>query len=164
MSGTTTKKTPYKRLSDDFIEMNLLDYYQNSTELSFRQFCTDRNILKNCMSLKHVVEKIGLETLKNDGVSGPIFHRKLLAHLKCRNSEASEHLKKLARGNTVLTEDEIKLVAETCAMLSNMGLGIDEDTCLQVCNEILAQRIEIKDFVPVSRGVVTRIIKKIKTY
>ena len=164
MSGTTTKKTPYKRLSDDFIEMHLLDYYQNSTELSFRQFYTDRNILKNRMSLKRVADKIGLETLKNDGVSGPIFHRKLLAHLKCRNSEASEHLKKLARGNTVLTEDEIKLVAETCAMLSNMGLGIDEDTCLQVCNEILAQRIEIKDFVPVSRGVVTRIIKKIKTY
>ena len=48
---------------------------------------------------------------------------------------------KIACDNTVLTEDKVKLVAETCAMISNMGLGIDEDTCLQVCNEIVAQRI-----------------------
>ena len=54
----------------------------------------------------------------------------------------SDHLKKLAHDNTVLTDDDIKLVAKTCIMLSNMGLGIDIDTCLQVCNEILSQRIE----------------------
>ena len=67
-----------------------------------------------------------------------VFHRKLLAYLQSRKVGASEHLKKLARENTVLTNDEIEMVAETCAMLSNMGLGIDEDTCLQVCNEISA--------------------------
>ena len=64
----------------------------------------------------------------------------------------------------MLTNDEIEMVAETCAMLSNMGLGIDEGTFLQVCDEILAQRIEVKDFVPITKGVVTRIIKKIMTY
>ena len=147
MSDTTTK-TSYKRLSDDFVEMHLLDYYLITTDLSFRQFCTERNILRKRMSLKRVADKIGLEKLKNDGVSASTFHRKLLAHLKCRKSVASEHLKKLALENTVLTEDEVKLVAETCVMLSNMGLGLDEDTCLQVCNEILAQRIEIKNFIP----------------
>ena len=62
-----------------------------------------------------------------------------MAYLKCRKLGAFEHLKKLARDNTVLTEDKVKLVAETCAMLSNMGVGIDEDTCLQVCNEIVTQ-------------------------
>ena len=46
---------------------------------------------------------------------------------------AYDHLKKLSHDNTVLTDDEINVV-ETCVMLSNMGFGIDEDTCLQVCN------------------------------
>ena len=114
------------------------------------------------MSLKCVADKISLEKLKKDRVSGSIFNRILLAHLKCRKSGASEHLKKLACDNTVLTEDKIKLVAETCAMLSNMGLVIGEDPFLQVCNEIVAQRIEMKDFVPVTRGIVTRIILKNK--
>ena len=93
MSETT--KTSYKRLSDDFIEMHLLDYYKSSADLIFRKFCTYQNILKKQMSLKRVADKIGLEKLKNDGVSGYTFHRKLLAHLKCRNSEASEYLKNL---------------------------------------------------------------------
>ena len=140
MSAAPTKKA-YERLSDDFIEMHLMDYYEESTDVSFRKFCTEQHILTKCMLL--------------------VFRRKLLAYLQSRKVGASEHLKKLACENTVLTDDEIKLVAETCAMLSNMGLGIDEDTCLQVCNEILAQRIEVKDFVPITKGVVTRIIKKI---
>ena len=162
MSAVPTKKA-YERLSDDFIEMHLMDYYEESTDVSFRKFCTEQHILTKRMSLKRVGDKLGLEELKKDGASGLVFCKKLLAYLQSRKVGASEHLKKLACENTVLTDDEIKLVAETCAMLSNMGLGIDEDTCLQVCNEILAQRIEVKDFVPITKGVVTRIIKK-KTY
>ena len=73
---------------------------------------------------------------------------------------ASDHLKKLAHDNTVLTNDEIKLVVETCVMLSNMSLGIDKDTCIQVCNKILSQQIETKDFLPVTKEVVGRIIRK----
>ena len=43
-----------------------------------------------------------------------------------------------------------------------MGLGIDEDTCLEVVNSILLERIEEKDFVPVTRGVVQRLIERNK--
>ena len=42
----------------------------------------------------------------------------------------------------MLTDDEIKLVVETCIVLSNIDLGIDEDTFLQVCNEIVTQTLE----------------------
>ena len=43
-----------------------------------------------------------------------------------------------------------------------MILGIDEDTCLTVGNSILTERIDKKDFVPVARGVVRRIMKNNK--
>ena len=89
----------------------------------------------------------------------------LSSRLKCwltyrGKKGASDHFKKLAHDNTVLTDDEIKLVVETCVMLSNMGLGIDKDTCLQVCNKILSQQIETKYFLPVTKGVVGCIIRK----
>ena len=116
------------------------------------------------MSLKRVGDAVELEKMKEDGASASIFKSKILTYLNAKKKGASDHLKKLAHDNTVLTNDEIRLVVETCIMLSNMGLGIDEDTCLQVCNEILAQRIEKKDFIPVTKGVVARIIKKTVTY
>lgn len=41
-----------------------------------------------------------------------------------------------------------------------MGLGIDEDTCLTVCNDILLGQIEEKEFVPLTCSVVHQIILK----
>ena len=78
MSAAPTKKA-YERLSDYFIEMHLMDYYEESTDVSFRKFCTEQHILTKCMSLKRVGDKLGLEELKKDGASGLIFRRKLLA-------------------------------------------------------------------------------------
>ena len=43
-----------------------------------------------------------------------------------------------------------------------MGLGIDEYTCLIVANSILEERIDKKDFVPVTREVVRRLIQNNK--
>ena len=60
----------------------------------------------------------------------------------------------------MLIDDEIKIVVETCIMLSNMGPGTDEDKYLQVCNEIVTQRIEKNYFIPVTKGVFVRIILK----
>ena len=60
----------------------------------------------------------------------------------------------------VLTNDETTLIVSTCRDISLMGLGIDEDTCLDIVNNILSARIEEKYFVPVTRKVVKRIMSE----
>ena len=75
--------------------------------------------------------------MKEQNMASSYAYGKLLEHLYKRQKAADDHLSDLKELNKVLTADEIQLIVETCSMLSNMGLGIDEDTCLSVCNAIL---------------------------
>ena len=79
-----------------------------------------------------------------------------------RKEAALEQRRRNTMANRVLTDDETALIVSMCRELSVMGLGIDEDTCLEVTNSILCERIAEKDFVPVTRGVVKQIIEKNK--
>ena len=81
MSVEPATTTTYQRLSNEFIVINLVEYYQ-STKISFQSFCTDRSILKNRMSLKRVGGAIDLAKMKEDGASATIFKTKLLAYLQ----------------------------------------------------------------------------------
>ena len=80
-----TTKT-YQQLSDEFIVINLLEYYQ-SAKISFWKFCTDRNILTKRMSLKYVGDGMDLEKMKEDGASATIFQSKLLAYPQNKKKE-----------------------------------------------------------------------------
>ena len=79
-----------------------------------------------------------------------------------RKEATIEQRRQITEANRVLTDDEVDLIVSACRELSVMGLGIDEDTCLEVVNSILLERIEEKDFVPVTRGVVRRLIERNK--
>ena len=80
-------------------------------------------------------------------------------HLFKKKEAADEQIKQVHENNKVLTEDEVALVVSTCKELSTMGLGIDEDTCLRVVNGIIQERVDKKDFLEVTRIVVSRILK-----
>ena len=45
-----------------------------------------------------------------------------------------------------------------------MGLGIDEGMCLHVVNSVLEQRIDKRDYVEVTRGVVYRFLKIMQSF
>ena len=83
--------------------------------------------------------------MKKDKVPYLFAHKKVWTYLQERDEASKENLKKMQDNNKVLTSDKVELVVETCRMLSNMGLGIDEDTCLLVLNCILSNQIEEKN-------------------
>ena len=87
---------------------------------------------------------------------------KIDLHLNMRREAAIAQRRRIALENRVLTNDETALIVSSCRELSVMDLGIDEDTCLTVANSILTERIDKKDFVPVTRRVVRQIIKNNK--
>lgn len=82
-----------------------------------------------------------------------------MQHLKTKKLKVIEHTKSLVKMNKVLTDDKVALVVHTCKELSVMGLGIDKNTCLQVVNTILSERIDVKDFQEVTAGVVTHLLR-----
>ena len=72
-------------------------------------------------------------------------------------------MEKLSDVNKVLTNNEISLVVNNYKELSTMGLGINKDTCLCICNIVTSQRIEDKEFKEITRGVVRQIKKLMLT-
>ena len=154
------KKRVYQRLDMDFVVSNLMDFYNDTSKVSFSRFCCLRNLNAKRKSLSRIANEIGLFAHKEDKATPSFVLDKLLTHLKKKDNKANIHLLKLKRENAVLTGDEIDLVVSTCSELSTMGLGIDEDTCLDVINTILSERINQKDFDEVTRDVVRRLLKK----
>ena len=154
--STPTKKTSTKKVSNDFVVEHLMAYYEYAGML--RGYCNEHFICRQRRTLSRIGQKVNFQEMKEQKMASSYAYGKLLEHLYKRQKAADDHLSDLKELNKVLTADEIQLIVETCRMLSNMGLGIDEDTCLSVCNAILSERIEEKEFVPVTRGVVRRII------
>ena len=119
-------------------------------------------IFRKRQALQYTAGKIGLEALKKDNVPPSFVTEKIALHLNMRKEAAIAQRRRIAMENRVLTKDETALIVSSCRELSVMGLGIDEDTCLTVANSILEERIDKKDFVPVTRGVVRRVIQNNK--
>ena len=147
-----------KRLSDEFIIRHLMEFYESTS--SFNSYCTEHFICSKRVSLRRIAVAVGLFDHKADKASHSLVHKKLCDHLGLRKKVASDNLKEMQQDNKVLTEDEINLVVRSCEELSTMGIGIDEETCLLVVNSVLSERIESKYFKPVTRGVVSRLIKE----
>ena len=152
-----TKKSS-KRPSPDFFIDNLMIFYE-STGKSFREFCDENGLTPKRSALMRVGAKVGLFEAKKNSSTPSFIRRKLVAHFAVTKRRDAAIFKELHLANKVLTEDEIQVVVSTCQELSVMGLGIDEDTCLRVVNGILSMRIDEKNFKPVTRGVVSRLIK-----
>ena len=151
-------KKEKKRLERDFIVSSLMEFYK-TLDKSFHLFCTEKNLLRKQKSLSRIGHAINFFKLKEDNASQTYVYKKLVEYLDEKVVKEREKMEKLSDINKVLTDDEIALVVNTCKELSTMGLGIDEDTCLYICNVVIAQRIEEKEFQEVTRGVVSRIIK-----
>ena len=134
--------------------------YYEAPKQSFRRYCIEMGIFRQRQSLQITATKLGLEDLKKDNVPPSFVTEKIALHLHMKKDAALEQRRRNAEAKRVLTDNEVTLVVSTCRQLSIMGLGIDEDTCLLVANSFLHERIEEKDFVPVTRGVVRRLIKK----
>ena len=153
------KKREYQRLDRDFIVSNLIDFFNDTSEVSFSRFCCLRSLNSKRKSLSQIANEVGLFKHKDDKATSSFMWAKLMDHLKKKGERESFHMNSLKKLNTVLTGDEINLITSTCGELSSMGLGIDEDTCLHVVNTVLEQRIDERDFVEVTRGVVHRLLK-----
>ena len=150
-----TKKN-YQRLSNKFIVQQLMEWYES--EEKFATFCNARALSSKRRSLFRIAKEVDLPKHREDKTPYNFVHTKLLVHLRKKKLKAAEQLNSVHEENRVLTSDEIKLLVDTTTMMANMGLGIDPETCLDVVNEILKKMIEIAAFVPVSIGVVKRII------
>ena len=163
MSSPTNKATKqgkrsYEKLSSEFVLEHLMGYYEAPSGHSFRRYCMLHGIFRKRQALQYTAGKIGLEALKKDNVPPSFVTEKIALHLNMRKEAAIAQRRRIAMENRVLTNDETALIVSSCRELSVMGLGIDEDTCLTVANSILEERIDKKDFVPVTRGVVRRVI------
>ena len=156
----STKKQ-YKRLAPELIIESLMDFYESSST-SFREYCNEKGLNTFRVSLQRIGKKVNLFQAREDKTTASFIRRKLTALLVLQKKAEKKKLATIHHANKALTEDEIELVVSTCQELSIMGLGIDEDTCLSVVNSILKQRIDEKDFVEVTRGVIRRIIKSRK--
>ena len=156
----TTHKKKYQRLTQEFIVSILMNFYEIpvSSNYKFKNYCDDKGLQSKRRSLHRIGSECGIFQLRQNGASKSFALHRLLSHLDAKKKKSNEQLKNIHEGNKVLTDDEISLLVSTCKELSTMGLGIDEDTCLNVVNAILAERIELKNFMPVTRGVVKQII------
>ena len=135
--------TSTKKLSDEFVIAHLMGYYEYSGTY-FQTYCNENCIRTQRRTLARIAKALKLEAMKKDKVPYSFAHKKVWTYLQERDEASKENLKKMQDNNKVLTSNEVELVVETCRMLSNMGLGIDEDTCLLVLNCILSNRIEEK--------------------
>ena len=136
--------------------------YYESPKQSFRRYCAENGIIRERAQLQYSARKIGLHQLKKDNIPSSFVIEKNSLLLNMRKEAVIEQRRQISEANRVLTNDEVDLIVSACRELSVMGLGIDEDTCLDVVNSILLERIEEKDFVPVTRGVVRRLIERNK--
>ena len=153
--------TSYKRLDHDFVLEVLMDFYE-TPDVFFREYCYEKGLATKRVSLMRVGNKVNLFQAKVDKTPTSFIYKKLASHLKVRGKMEAEKMKRLHHSNKVLTDDEISLVVSSCIELSTMGLGIDEDTCLDIVNCILRQRVDDIYFTEVTKGVVQRIIKSNK--
>ena len=154
---SSKKNVNYKRHTHPFIIATLMEFYES--DLTFNCYCDQKGLQSKRRSIGRIGTASGIFEMKKNKVSSFFARKKLVTFLLEKETKADCRLKDLSECNKVLTDDEIALVVNTCKELSSMGLGIDEDTCLHVVNTILSERIELKKFKPVTRGVVSRIIK-----
>ena len=157
-SPTLPCKRNYKVMDQNFVTRHFCEFYVYGS--SFRKFCRDKGVECHRPQLTKLMQKIGLMQNKQSNRPWFIVEEAIQEYFSRRKIGQKSHLEKMIEDNSVLTDDEEMLVVKTCQLLSNMGLGIDRDTTLEVVNGILACRIEKKCFTPVTRGVITRLIKK----
>ena len=101
--------------------------------------------------------------MKEGKVTFYFAQRKLVCYLNSRKLSEKAHLKYLQEYNKVLTQNKTKLLLETCKLMACMGMGVDSETMLDAVNLIIKRRIEDRDFIPVTRGVVDQIVANNKT-
>ena len=156
-----TNKRGYKRLNKEFILFALMGFYEIpvSKKYKFKHYCDERGLQSKRRSLQRIGNDCGIFTLRENGGSKSFALHKLVDYLNKKKEKSDQQLQEIHYSNQVLTTDETALVVNTCKELATMGLGIDEDTCVMVVNSILSERIDMMHFTPVTRGVVSRIIK-----
>ena len=120
----------FQRLDREFIVSNLIDFYNDTSNVYFLRFCCLRSLKSKRKSLLHIANEVGLFKHKEDKATSIFMWAKLMDHVKKKGERESLHMDSLKKLNTVLTDDKINLIISTCAELSMMGLGIDKDTCL----------------------------------
>ena len=127
---------------------------------SFRKYCVDEGIVEQRSQLARIGLNILLQQMKSLGRPWFFVQQRLIDYYKKKDEARKQNVKKLHKDNCVLTVDEENTIVETCRFLSRCGMGVDRDTCLDLVNEILKTRVEIKEFQDVTRGVVNRLIAK----
>ena len=152
------KKT-VKNLSDEFILKHLMGYYASECN-SFNHYCKENAISSKRVSLSRVMKAVNLQAHKDDKTLYSFVHQKIVQHLQSKVETRKNKMDSLHESNRCLTRDEEDLLVATCTRLACMGLGIDTDTCLLIVNQILAKRIEVGEFVPVTSKVVLRIMTR----
>ena len=125
----------------------------------FKHYCDERGLQSKHRSLQRIGNDCGVFTLIENGGNKSFALHKLLDYLNKKKEKADQQLQGIHYSNQVLTTDETALVVNTCKELATMGLGIDEDTCLMVVNSILWERIDMIHFTPVTRWVISLLIK-----
>ena len=115
-----------------------------STLAASYNFCRDKGVECHQAQLSRIMHKIGLMPNKLSNCPWFIVEQAIQDYFSERKIVHKAQLKKISEDNSVLTDDEQMLVVKTCQLLSNMGLGIDWDTTLEVVNGVLAFRIEKK--------------------
>ena len=152
-----TRRAPYKRLTEEFVVQQLMDWYDSPKE-SITKFFMARALNSKRRSLDRIAREVNMFAHKKDGTPYKFMHTTLQVHLRRKKLIGTKNLNKVHESNRVLTSDEVRLLVDTCTLMANMGLGVEPETCLDQVNAILAKQIEQADFVPVTIAVVKRII------
>ena len=160
-SSLDNEKRGYIYLNRDFVTRHFCKFY-TSTKI-FRHFCRDEGEDSRRAQLGKIGAVVGL--LEEKKLSNPwlVVEERLQRYFQQKNLHAKTLLQNMSNGNFILTGDEKNLMVKTCQMLSNMGIGLDQDTALDVINNILQVRIEDKHFKQATRGVVRRLVAENST-
>ena len=135
-----------------------MSFNDRSESLTFRCICGQSVISRKHKPLSCVGNEICLFEMKEAKVVSSFVPENLMNHLKTK-MDVITHTKIFVKMNKVLTDDEVDLVVHTCQELSAMGLGINEEMCLEVVNTTLLERIDVEDFKEVPIGVVKLLLR-----
>ena len=159
-ASNSTSQRRYRTLDIEFAKKHFMAFYLQKE--SFRKYCEKAGVAEQRSQLSRVAGKIYLLDMKAMNRPWFVVQELLEEYFKKRDKANIMKRKQMSEDNKVLTADEEQTVVETCRFLSVCGMGIDRNTCLDLVNEVLKARIDAKDFEPVTRGVVTRLILRNK--
>ena len=130
------EKRSYNRIPDNEI-IKYLSLYYKQEKLTFNRFCTIYRLSARRRSLERTFEASGAKKLKQSTRPCEEAVYCIKKYLVSRKGENTAQVNNLNKSKKYLTDDEESLVVSLTKMMSNMGLGIEKDTCLEIINACL---------------------------